>query len=485
MPAADIAWAVDTWQENAEAYEVCEDYYAGDHPLAFATEKFRNTFGPLFQKLRDNLCPAVVEAESDRLYVTGWDGGDAKAATELTEDCSLNRSVRNAVKDSVMQGDGFIIVSESENDAGVQFWKHSPDCVVIEYDDEDDPGKIIRGAKLWEGNDGKWRLNLYYEDAIEKYRTASKVTNGVPNKANRWRSLGADEHGYDEVPIFHFGHDADLGDMGTSILKDVIPLQDALNKSLCDLMVAGEFISFPQRWATGLQIDVDEETGRPRNPPFVPGVDRIWTAAGDVKFGQFQSGDLDAFIKVQTELRSEVCRVSGVPKHLLYLDAQYPNGEALKTSEGRLVKKIEHQQENYDPEMRRMMRLAISIKRKGKNDADVVPVWANAAPHNPLLDAETQLVKQQVGVSKRESLRELQYDDDKINEMMAENDAEAEKQAALAPAPVAVAPTDGPTAFTRNGSPGQPSKPAPQKQQVKKPVPVPMPRTGSGEKGYA
>lgn len=471
MPASDIEWAVSTWSENSEAYEVCEAYFAGDHPLTFATEKFRNTFGTLFQKLRDNLCPAVVYAEADRLYVSGWDGDGAKEATELAAATSLDRTIRSAVKNSVMQGDGYILVSESDNESGVQFWEHTPQCIVVEYDDEDDPTKMVRAAKIWENSSGLGRLNLYYEDGVEKFQTNSKITSGMPEKRTRWKKIGADDYDYGRPPIFHFAHDADLGDMGTSLLKDVIPLQDCLNKSTCDMMVAGEFVAFPQRWATGLQIDIDEDSGRPRNPPFTPGVDRIWTAAGDVKFGQFTAGEMSQFVQVQQEMRKEIARVTGVPTHMLYLDEQWPTGEAMKTAEGRLVKRIEAQQQNYNSEAKAMMNLGLQIAGKGEKKK-LVPVWANAAPHSPLLDAETELVMQQVGVSKKESLRRLGFSDDKIEEMMTENEEEAQKKAELAlkNAPP-VDPNAKPTPFNRNGPPGQQSKVAPQQQQQKMPVP--------------
>lgn len=471
MPTSDIAWAVDARAETYEAYEVCDDYYGGNHNLTFATEKFRNAFGATFQKLRDNICPAVVEAEADRIYISAWDGKDASAATKLWANCKVSRTVRAAVVNSVKQGDGFIIVAESDNDQGVAFWNFDPTVVGVQYDDDDDPTKIVKGYRLWQRGDRKWRLNLYYEDGCEKYRTRRGV-DGPPKQPNVWEQFAAEDYDYGRPPIFHLAHNAQPGEMGTSILKDVIPLQDALNKSLCDMMVASEFMAMPQRYATGLQVEIDEETGKPRNPPFTPGVDRIWTAGDDVKFGQFPSGEVRGYLEVQDSITHKVSRVTGVPPHLLYLETAMPTGETLRTLEGRLVKQVEHQEENFGPELQDMMELGLLISA-GKRDADVRPVWGPSAPHNPLLDAETELVRQQVGVSKRESLRNLGFSDEKIEEMMKENEDEAKKKASMAVQQAqrtAVAPPGGPTAFDRNGSPGQPSKVAPQQQQAKMPI---------------
>ena len=52
--------------------------------------------------------------------------------------------------------------------------------------------------------------------------------------------------------------------------------QDAINKYRADALVASEFAAFRQRWAIGIDIPVDPETGRPIEP-FKPAVDRLWT----------------------------------------------------------------------------------------------------------------------------------------------------------------------------------------------------------------
>lgn len=494
VPADDIEWVVTTWKHQCEAYQLCDDYYGGDHELFFATEKFRNVFGTLFRSLADNLCPAVVDAVSDRLFVTGWDGDDAKKATELWEATHLDRTLRESIHGAVKCGDGFVIVARSKNKAGVQFWAHGADKVVIEYDDEDDPGKIVRGAKIWTDNKDFGRITLYTLDeldqvVIEKFKTVSKITNGVPEDARKWIANGepAIEGDWNVIPIFHFGHQADLGDMGTSILVNVIPIQNALNKSVCDMLVAGEFVAFPQRWATGLHVETDEDTGKVKNPPFTPGVDRVWTGGQDVKFGQFSPSDMSGYLPIQDAFRKEMARVSGVPTHMLYLDDTWPTGEAMKTSEGRLIRLIERDHACFDGTVQAMMRFGMKLTG-GKKDADVKPVWANASPHNPLLDAETQMVKQQVGISTKQSLRELGYDDAKIEEMMKENEEDALKQARLdAAATKKNGPGGQPTAFNRNGPPGQVSKPAPADQQAvqKKPIAVPQPRQGSANQGWS
>src|SRR5215831_10911286 len=67
-----ISQAIDQFRSAAARYQKTERYYRGDHDLAFATEKFVNTFGQLFREFAMNLCPAICDAVRDKLRVTGF-----------------------------------------------------------------------------------------------------------------------------------------------------------------------------------------------------------------------------------------------------------------------------------------------------------------------------------------------------------------------------------------------------------------------------
>lgn len=474
MPAADITWAVKTWAERCQGYKNYADYYDGKHPLLFATEKFRNVFGPLFQEFADNLCPTVVDSVADRLRVESWDGKDAVAASELWDAQDMDRVMAEVFTKAGTYGDSFVICWPNKDKDPV-YWAHDPDQVCVEYDDEDDPGLIVKGAKNWITKDERARINLYYDGKIEKWVTRNKVKAGaLPDKEDEWvptndgKNVIKHEYG---MPIFHFGNGAAPGQFGVSDLRDVIPLQDTLNKSVCDMLVAMEFVAYPQRYATGLQVEMDSDTGKPIRAPFTPGVDRVWAAAGDVKFGEFSSADLANFLNVQNNVRAEIARVSGTPPHELNLETTWPTGEALRVSEGRTIKKTIKRQTSYRGVIAAATAFGLTVSGKTSDKKNLRPVWANPNPHNPLLDAETALVKIQAGVSKTQALIELGYDEKKVKEMLAEAEAAAEKAAEqMAAGGLTGQPHDKPTAFNRNGPPGQASRPAPRQQSTRRPV---------------
>jgi hypothetical protein len=54
------------------AVERFEAYYEGEQSVAFATSKWRETFGALFNELADNWCQLVIDASVERLKVEGF-----------------------------------------------------------------------------------------------------------------------------------------------------------------------------------------------------------------------------------------------------------------------------------------------------------------------------------------------------------------------------------------------------------------------------
>lgn len=514
--ASDLEWAIGFWKERGKGYRRFRNYYDGEHPLLFATEKFRNTFGPLFREFSDNLCPTVVDVPSDRLRIDGWDGTGAADAQSLYDDPlgSLRRVFNQTFKDAACVGDSYVLVWPDENpdsdtEGDAQFWPHDADQMCVRYS-EDNPNVIEVAAKQWITRTEHGRINLYYEDRIEKYITNRKLQSGAfPTTSKGWTTVDPaagvattdDGHYVNDMgmPVFHFGKNARIGEYGTSVLRDVIPLQDTLNKSVCDMLVAMEFIAYPQRWATGLQVEVSEETGKPIKPPFTPGVDRIWAAQEGVSFGEFAIGEVTQFVGVQESMRAEIARVSGLPTHYLNLDAMIPTGEGLRVVESRLVASLQDDQDAYQAAVVRCVNFGLQINGKGSAKPAFKPVWADPNPHNPMLDAEIQVVKQSVGVSKKQSLREMRYTDAEIKQMQDEVAAEGVlamkatlelaaqtgAQGGLSgqpPAPGQVkgtsgqpvgGPSTGQMAHQRNGSPGQASKPSPRQGQRRRPVPTP------------
>jgi hypothetical protein len=210
----------------------------------------------------------------------------------------------------------------------------------------------------------------------------------------------------------------------------VIPLQDALNKAVVDMLVAMEFVAFPQRWATGVETPVDPITGK-ETAPFKFGTERLLTHPDpEVKFGQFPQADLTQHVAVQDSMRLEVARVSGTPVWLLMPGTGTPpSGEALKMGEARLVKKARDRMATWGPRWAAATTLAMRMAAES-TAGELLTLWVPPETRQEREEAEVALLKGQSGVSQEQRQRELGYSEEEIARMAGERAAEQEAQAA-------------------------------------------------------
>ena len=424
----DLKWGLDAIRARQLDYALTNDYYYGRHKLAFATDKFRNAFGSLLKAFADNLCAVVVDTVADRLQVTGFaseDGAESVSET-ATAIWRLNRMDRRSGEthvEALRAGDAFVIVWPDAQNMP-RLYSQAAHLCAVEYDD-DTPGQIVRAAKLWRDTLQRWRLTLYYPDRIEKYATPPTTSTDFPSSAGKFQQFWTDGetwplvNPYGRVPMFHFANNAPTGALGRSELADVIPLQDGLNKSVTDMLVAMEFAALPQRWVTGLEVEIDETTGKPKTL-FVPGVDRIWSvAAPDARFGQFDPAHLDQFVSVQEAFRVEIARVSRTPlHHLMPTTSAFPSGEAMKTAEQPLLAKVRDRQLAWGNVWEDVMQFALSMG--GAAVAGLTCNWLDPAPRNERTLVETLLLKKQLGVSDNQLLREAGYTEEQITTFATE-----------------------------------------------------------------
>lgn len=417
----DLKWLLDDIRGRLPDYATANDYYYGRHRLAFATAKFRNAFGSLLKAFADNLCPTVVDTVADRLQVTGFSSDVSElisaAAAELWRLNRMDRRAGEAHTEALKTGDAYAIVWPDSTGLPRIYPQFASVCSV-EYDG-DMPGRICKAGKLWRDNDQRWRLTLYYPERIEKYATTPTATADFPSGPAPFQPFELPGEAwplpniYNQVPVFHFANNAFTGEFGRSELADVIPLQDAQNKSVTDMLVAMEFIALPQRWITGIEPEFDDLTGKIKQV-FVPGADRIWTVgAPDANFGQFPGADLLQFVAVQESLRTEIARVSRTPlHHLMPTATAFPSGEAMKTAEQPLTNKVRDRQIAWGNVWEDVMTLA--LRMTGVTVGSLNCDWLDTTPRGQRELIESLLLKKQLGVSDAQLLREAGYTSDQI-----------------------------------------------------------------------
>lgn len=419
-----------------------ERYYCGEHDLAFATEKFQNAFGTLFREFALNLCPAIVDAVKDKLKVTGFGvaaGSDRSVHTDIDHIWRRNRMAVRAGeihKEALKNGDAFAVVWFDPRGDVTIYPQRAANCTVV-YDEES-PGRVLWAAKYWRTPDKRTRLNFLYPDRIERYVTAKECEAVLPEakefvpsvlsprfsgpSSTKQPPKGGTQNTvpnpFGVVPVFHFANNADLGSFGQSELLPAIPVQDGLNKSILDMLVAMEFSAYRQRWVTGLEIEIDEATGKPK-PPFSAGVDHLWIAQeADTRFGDFNTANLEQFLKVKDSFRIDIASVTGTPLHyFLQTSRAFASGEALKKNETRFLAKIRDRQAAFGQTWADMMAFALRLAGHGQA-IELITEWEDPAPIEEREFLQNIILKQRIGISAEQALKEAGYGDVDVRRMV-------------------------------------------------------------------
>src|SRR5699024_5378356 len=98
--------------------------------------------------------------------------------------------------------------------------------------------------------------------------------------------------------------------------------------------VTSEYFARPRRWATGLEIEEDDD-GRPIDPF---GDSRLLQSEDpETKFGQLDPARLDGYNDLSAMLTQHIGALTGLPPHYLGLHGDQPaNADSVRAAESQL-----------------------------------------------------------------------------------------------------------------------------------------------------
>ena len=485
MPSvnADLEWAIEDVRKRLPAYALFRQYDEGDHRLLFATEKYRHAFGDLFREFADNLCEDVVDGITDRLSIIGWssEDKDLNSLADTVWEQNQGEARAGAVhRNGFREGDGFTI-AQMNAQGYARSYRQNPTQMAVRYSTEA-PDEMDLAAKVWKAG-GRYRANLYYPDGrVEKWATKGTSTDGGMPQAAAFKPLAAgdpalgDQETYvaegvnEGIPVFHYPN-GELSNYGKSILRGVIPLQDALNKAVADMLVTMEGHAAPLRWGTGIEVERDPLTGQEIDPfkrANLPG-SILRTANKDAAFGEFSAAALTGFLEVQDSFKIEIARKGYLPPHAITLRSgasNYPSGISLLVAEGRTIKLAKDRQRDWGTEHRREMAYLLNLELPGAQvtSQDLEVQWGPAETRDEQALLETLVIKKDLGVPQRELLIEAGYDADDVDKWLedqaGQEQTDAQVLSVLQGGRNGVVPQDAVHLNQALGVPGGPVPPA-------------------------
>jgi SPP1 Gp6-like portal protein len=460
--------AMNARRRNLDLYG---DYYSGKHRLLFATEKFRKAFGLLFSAFADNWCELVVDAVEERLNVEGFriptsnnaveeiTTGDSEA-WDIWQANQLDADSQIAHTEALIYGKSYAIVGPGEDYPEITVESAHQVCV------DDAPGyrRNRRAAlKTWLDDEGFVDATLYLPDEIYKLRSVQKASPSSTLTRVAWerRIIEREEwplrNPIGIVPVVPLVNRPRLLVDGVSEIALVIPKQDAVNKLIADMMVGSEFQAMRQRWATGLEIPLNPETGQPVDQ-YKSATDRLWTSASEItQFGEFAAADLQNFVRAVELLVQHIASQTRTPPHYFYLRGQFPSGESIKAAETGLVAKARRKMRHFGEGWEEVIRLAFLFLNEGdkaKAAKAAETIWGDPESRSESEHADALIKQQKLGVPEEILWERAGYSPTEIERMKAIRALEPAKVITTAqliskPTEVLVTPpSDGQTSST-------------------------------------
>jgi len=318
--------------ERLNNYIVYDGYYNGDHEVDIPP-KVKAALGSELGTVC-NYCRVVVDSAVD--YICGGELGievkptgnqDQDAASEaealLYSIYEANQLLYEEMLKSVTlmgkKGDVFLKLYMEDNEIKVRvlrpdicFPRYRSDdykemlYCAIKWFDEEETEDVSRGdldsTRLKTQDGGKWKAQVFRPDVVEYY----ELDETNETEYSEWKLIHVEENILGFIPVIHIKNTVDDLEFGISDLQVMTDLQDALNKTVTDMLLTMDNQAFQRVFIFGGQASKGQELSM--EPGIITEV-----PSESSRIEVVQAADIAPFIQATKEIVNQICAVSGIP----------------------------------------------------------------------------------------------------------------------------------------------------------------------------
>ena len=355
---------------------IVDRYLHGDHEMPYMPDAATGEYKMLAERAVTNLCQLVVETPSQALYVDGFRNGGARASSDSFETkhwqaSRLDQRQLPVHYAGLAYGVSYTLTEKNERTGKAITSGISSLRTVVLYEDpaiDLDPVAAVYVRK-WSNQKEERDGEIWYWDDKNKIIFTSaydgdnlRVKKTVPHSAG-------------ECPVTPFYAYRDLDGRAWGVIEPLIPLQDRLNQTIFDLLVAQTYTSFEVRTVTGmappmrmqknedglLEPELDGDGNPIPDRQYLNASRWFYAEDSDAKFGSLPGGDLGGFIEAAETAIRHLSAISQTPPHFLLGQIANISAEALEAAETSLTRKVESFRHSFGESWERAMRLAAAI----------------------------------------------------------------------------------------------------------------------------
>jgi hypothetical protein len=425
-PEQWLDWLFSKLARRKANYQIYGQYYDGFHQrLMFAQVRHFDQFHSTFDSWRDNFCGLIVDSVNERLAVDGFrmtDEPDAdKDARDIWQRNAMDSESNAAMLDAMIQGVSYAVVwADKQGKPTITI--ESAENFIVQYK----PGsrrEIDAAAKFYYDDWGRQWVTLWLPDAVYTFAKGSFS----------WEKGDAAPNPLGVVPVVPINNRSRLLRDPVSDLHTVIPIQDAINKTVADALVASEYAAWPQRYVTGLEI-VEDDHGNPVEP-FKVAVDKLLQAEDpNAKFGQFEAANLSNYVVLIEMLVQHMASISRIPFHyFINGGGMIPSGESITAAEAGLIAKTKERMLHFGEAWEEVMRLCFAVMGDARAEAySAETIWKDPENRTESQHMDALLKLQMIGVPRDQLLSDAGYTPQQITRFADMREADAKSAMELA-----------------------------------------------------
>ncbi|MFE4451428.1 phage portal protein [Streptomyces sp. NPDC056796] len=356
-----------------------DNYNQGKHDDPYMPPQADDEYKLLARRAVSNWMPLLVGTPAQALYVDGFrpgaagDGLPQAPASSSSEWSHWQRSRLDARQAAIYRGalgfgHSFTLTEKTKKGVVTKGLSAMKTAALFEDPANDETpyaaltivrkpkGDVPGKARLWDGK-REYAVTFKAKGDEDSVRVLSKGT----------------LHGASECPVTRFAASIDLEGRTIGVIEPMMALQDRINQTVFDTLVAQTYTSHEVRYATGMAppIQRDPETGDPLldasgNPIPIPinhNAKRFLFAEDpDVKFGSLPAGPISSLIdSIDMSIR-HLAAVSQTPPHHLLGQIANLSAEALLAAETALSRKVTEFRNSFGESWERVFRLAAELE---------------------------------------------------------------------------------------------------------------------------
>ncbi|MFI2673893.1 phage portal protein [Streptomyces albidoflavus] len=368
-----------------------DDYLHGRHDDPYMPAMADDEYRLLAKRAISNWMPLLVNTPAQALYVDGYRSGDDHgqgSATNLTspqwehwQRSQLDARQAAIYKGALTYGHAFTLTELVKGRVLTKGLSALRTAALYEDPANDDTPYAAITVTAWPSADSNGAARMW--DSVFEYAVTFKSLDDEEGV----RVLKGRRHGATECPVTRFAAAVDLEGRTLGVVEPMIPLQNRINQTVFDLLVAQTYASVKVRTVTGMAPPVQrdpetgeviyDEQGNPIPLPINHNSKRFLFAEDpDVKFSSLDETSLNGFIdSIDMSIR-HLSAIAQVPPHATLGQIANLSAEALQAAEISLSRMIQEFRTAFGESWERIFRVAAELgQAAGADDFHGEVVW--------------------------------------------------------------------------------------------------------------